>query len=294
MQFTQTAWLKPYIELNTMLRTQAKNEFEKNFYKLLINAIYGKTMENVRLRADIQLKNKWDGRFGVRKMIIMPNFKKFTIFDENLVAIEMNKISVLMNKPVAIGMAVLDISKIIMYDFYYNHLENLYDDNVELGYTDTDSFIIEVKTSCFYTDMLANMEKYDTSDYPENNRYDIPLLHKKVPGKFKDELNGEICTEFIGLRSKMYAIKSGHTIKAKKAKGIKKYVLNKKITFQDYVNCIQNNCTITRDQNTFRSKNHTVFSVNQRKIALSPHDNKRYILENNIDTLPWGHYSIQS
>lgn len=292
LQFTQSQWLKPYIELNTMLRTKATNDFEKNFYKLLINAIYGKTMENMRARVDIRLKSSWDGRYGARKLIAMPNFKKFTIFDENLVAIQLSTTNILMNKPIAIGLSILDISKVLMYDFYYNHMQQQYGDNVEMVYTDTDSFIMEIKTSCFYNDMLNSLDRYDTSDYPEPNTFKIPRVNKKVPGLFKDELNGIVMTEFVGLRSKMYCVKAAGVEKMKKAKGIKKYALNKKITFQDYVDCIRNNCAISRTQNTFRSKNHTVFSVKQNKIALSPFDNKRYILENNINTLPWGHYKI--
>lgn len=292
LQFTQSQWLKPYIELNTLLRTKATNDFEKNFYKLLINAIYGKTMENLRSRVDIRLRTNWSGRYGVRKLIAMPNFKKFNIFNHDLVAIEMNRTNILMNKPIVIGMSVLDISKVLMYDFYYNHIRVKYGEKVQMAYTDTDSFILELETDCFYTDMLDCLDKYDTSDYPENNIYNLPRMNKKVPGLFKDELNGNILTEFVGLRSKMYCVKCSELEKMKKAKGIKKYVLNKKITFNDYLDCIKNNCTIIREQNTFRSKNHTVFSVRQSKIALSPLDNKRYILDDNINTLPWGHYGI--
>lgn len=198
-----------------------------------------------------------------------------------------------MDKPISVGMSVLDISKVLMYEFYYNHIQAKYGEKVKMMYTDTDSFVLEVKTDCFFSDMRETIEMYDTSDFPEPNVYNIPHHNKKVPGKFKDELNGRILSEFVGLRSKMYAIRVDNEDQIKKAKGVKKYVLNKKISFADYLGCIQENCTIIKSQNTFQSKKHSVFSVSQKKIVLSPMDNKRYITENNIDTLPWGHYSIR-
>lgn len=290
LQFSQSQWLKPYIMKNTTLRTKAANDFERNFYKLLINAIYGKTMENMRSRVDIKLRTKWEGRYGVRKLIAAPNFKKFTCFGDDVVAVELNKTIILMDKPIAIGMSILDISKVLMYDFFYSHLQVEYGKNIEMIYTDTDSFILEVKTDCFYTDIKKNLEKYDTSDYAESNIFNIPRRNKKIPGLFKDELNGKIMTEFVGLRSKMYSVKADGVEKFKKAKGVKKYVIKKSITFDDYVKCIRENCSIIKDQNSFRSKKHTVFSITQSKIALNPFDNKRVILDDNIHTLPWGHY----
>lgn len=292
LQFHQHTFLKPYIELNTAMRTKATNEFEKNFYKLLSNAIYGKTMENLRSRVDVKLKSYWKGRYGAASMIADPSFKRRTIFDEDLVAIEMNKTSVLMNKPIAIGMAILDISKTVMYDFHYNFMKPKYGHNAEVVYTDTDSFIYEIKNFNFYAELLENLDKFDTSDYPTNNQFNIPQVNKKVPGLFKDEMNSEIITEFVGLRSKMYSVRSGKVDKMKKAKGVKKGVLMKEIEFEDYMHCLYNNTTIVRNQSTFRSKLHNVYTVQQNKVALSPFDDKRYILENGVDTIAWGHNCI--
>lgn len=293
LKFRQTPWLKPYIDLNTSLRTQAKNEFEKNFYKLLINAIYGKTMENLRSRVDIRLKTSWDGRYGAAKMIALPNFKRFNIFDKHLVAIELTRTHILMNKPIIVGMSILDISKDLMYEFYYDFIKPKYQKNVEMLYTDTDSLILEITTDNFYNDMLQSLSRYDTSDYPQPNIFNIPCLNKKVPGLFKDELNGLIMTEFVGLRAKMYCVKADGVEVMKKAKGVKKYVLKKSITFEHYMRCISDNSTvISCEQNSIRSKNHNVYSIRQTKIALSPMDNKRYIFNTRVDTLPWGHYRI--
>lgn len=159
--------------------------------------------------------------------------------------------------------------------------------------------------------MKKNLSKFDTSDYPEDNAFGIPRVHKKKPGLFKDELNSDIITSFVGLRSKMYSIKAGKIIKTyyhngeyflnkvkgyekiKRAKGVKKYVLRSQISFDDYLDCINNHSIVTRNQNSIRSKLHQVYTITQKKIALSGFDNKRVILANNIDTLPWGHHKVQ-
>lgn len=292
LKFEQSAWLKSYIDLNTRLRASADNDFEKNFFKLMINTIFGKTMENVRNRIEIKLKSKWDVGIGVRKYIARPNFCRWTLFAPDFVAIHMNPLKCYMNKPIIIGMSILDISKVLMNDYYYNFLKKEYKENVEMMYTDTDSFILNIKTKDFYEDMKANIQRYDTSDYPEKNQFDMPRKNKKVPGLFKDELNGLIMTEFVGLRSKMYAVKCEDGVKMKKAKGVKKSTLKNHITFNDYVDCVENKVVHVRTQNTFRTKKHCVFSIRQEKIALSWQDNKRVISENGIDTLPWGYYTL--
>lgn len=135
IKFRQEQWLKPYIQLNTDLRTKADIDFEKNLYKLLINAIFGKTMENLRLRIEIYLKTVYEGRYGAKKLISQPNFKMSTIFDESLVAIHMNKTKILIDKPIIIGMSILELSKIIMYEFHYNHMKMKYGENIQLMYT---------------------------------------------------------------------------------------------------------------------------------------------------------------
>lgn len=164
----------------------------------------------------------------------------------------------------------------------------------------------EVKTECFYKDLKTNLTRFDTSDYSADNFFQIPRENKKIPGFFKDEMNGQIITEFIGLRSKMYCIKAEQLSlddsnnlkkvkgyeKTKRAKGVKQYVLRNHITFENYLDCVLNNKVISRNQNTIRSKLHHVYSITQKKITLSPFDNKRYICEDKIQTLPWGHYKI--
>lgn len=298
LRFRQGAWLKPYIELNTEYRAKANSKFEKDFYKLLNNAVYGKTMENLRLRSDIRLINKWDGQVGGRSLIAQPNFKNCKIFDENLVAIEMHKSHILMNKPIVIGMCVLDISKVLMYKFLYNYLKPKYNQNVQVVYTDTDSFILEIKTGNVYADIREepDINEFDTWDYEEGNIFGIKRHNNKVIGKFKDELAGEIATEVVGLRSKCYALRTlGRIDRMKKAKGVKKNVLQNKVSFDDYYKCVKENCIQMRKQYSIRSKNHNVYTISMEKIALNPFDDKRYIVKPDcIDTLAWGHYNLNS
>lgn len=298
LQFTQKSWLKPYIDLNTQLRAQANNDFEKDFYKLLNNAIYGKTMENLRLRTDIRLVNKWDGRTGGRHLIAQPFFKKCKIFDSDLVSVEMNRTKILMNKPIAVGMCILDISKTLMYKFLYDYLKPKYGKNVEVVYTDTDSFVLQIKTKDVYADIRnePDLNEFDTWDYKEGNIYGIKRHNNKVIGKFKDELKGEIATEFVGLRSKCYALRTkGRIDKMKKAKGVKKNVLKSTVSFDDYLNCIKNNCIEIRKQFSIRSKLHNIYTISMQKIALNPFDDKRCIIKpDGINTLAWGHYTLDS
>lgn len=303
LQFKQSAWLKPYIDLNTNFRAKATNDFEKAFYKLLNNSCYGKTLENIRLRSDIRLVNKWygSGKNCGRNLIAQPNFKKCTIFDEDLAAIELHKSHILMNKPIVVGMCVLEISKVLMYKFLYNYLKPKYGQNIQLVYTDTDSFILEVKTNDVYADIRNEPDMFDTWDYPENNIYGIKRYNKKVPGKFSDEFKGEIITEVVGLRSKCYAVRTKIDKRKKdknvlkKAKGVKKNVLQNHISFDDYYNCIKENCIEMRKQYTIRSKKHEIYTISTDKIALNPFDDKRCIIRpDGIDTLAWGHYKLDS
>lgn len=293
LEFRQSPWLKPYIDLNTVERTKSNNAFEKNLYKLMSNAIYGKTMENVRDRVIVKIKDKWNGRFGAKNYISNPNFKKSVIFNDNFILIEMNKCNITMNKPIAIGAAVLELSKIKMYNFHYNYMVPKFKKNCKILYTDTDSFIYEIFCEDFYKTIRKDKHMFDTSDYSPSNPYSIQLLNKKIPGIMKDENHGKVMTHFIGLRSKMYSIKVSKGKTSKKIKGIRKYVIENKITFEDFYKCMKENCKISHKQNSIKSKLHKVFTVEQTKVALDPFDDKRYLCKNKVDTLPWGHYKIK-
>ncbi len=294
LSFRQAPWLKSYIDLNTNLRAQAITNFAKNLFKLMNNAVFGKTMENIRKHRIVKLIKKWGGRYGAQNLIASPLFHSRAIFDENLVAIEMNKSNLIFNKPLYIGMAILDISKTLMYDFHYQFMlqQSSLVNQIKLMYTDTDSFIYEICCDDVYEELIKpNLDKFDTSDYPRENPYDIPLVNKKVVGLMKDEANGQIMTHFVGLRSKMYSFKLQDGKVYKKSKGVKYNVVKNKISFDDYVNCLKMHEIKNTSQCCIRSIKHNVFSVKQTKIALSPFDDKRCILENSHDTLPWGHYN---
>ena len=191
IEFNQEAWLKPYTEMNIKLRTEAKNDFEKYFFKLMNNSVFGKTMENVRNHRDIKLVTT-DKRWN--QLVSDPNYHTSKHFSENLFAIEMEKTKVKMNKPVYLGMSILDISKTIIYEFWYDYIKQKYQDNAKLCYKDTDSIIIHIKTGDFYRDIADDVEKwFDVSNYSEDDKRALPIgMNKKVIGLFKDELGGKI------------------------------------------------------------------------------------------------------
>ena len=147
IKFNQNAWLKPYIDMNTDLRKKAKNDFEKDFFKLMNNAVFGKTMENVRKHRDIKLVTTERRR---NYLVSEPNYHTTKFFTENLLAIEMKKTEILMNKPVYLGLSILELSKILMYEFWYDYVKLKYGEKVKLCYMDTDSFIAYIKTDDIY------------------------------------------------------------------------------------------------------------------------------------------------
>ena len=282
IKFREEPWMKSYIELNTRLRTEAKNDFEKDFFKLMNNPVFGKTMENIRNRVDVKLVND---RKKAEKLAAKPNFKHCMIFDENLVAIHMKKTKLVFNKPVYCGMAILDLSKTLIYDFHYGYILPKYGKNQKLLFTDTDSLCYEIETEDFYEDISNDVEKgFDTGNFPKDHPSGIPVgKNKKIPGLMKDEAGGKIIEEFVGLRAKLYSYKMFEGKEEKKCKGIKKSIVKKDIFHEDYR---------YRKLNVIRSRRHEIFSETVNKIALSANDDKRIIMEDKISTFAFGHYKI--
>ena len=250
--------------------------------------VFGKTMENVRKRVDFKLLRS-DEEEKILKYVAKATFAGQEIFNPFLVGIQNHKEKVLLNKPIYVGMSVLDLSKHLMFDFYYNNLKKTYSDKIQLLYADTDSVIIHVQTEDIYQDMAQNLDDYDTSNYPA----DHPLFstaNKKVIGKFKDELGGKVMTEFVGIRPKMYSYAGEES--GKRAKGVKKSVLRKTISHDDYRTCLLEKKVYACDMPGLRSYKHTIHGETVHKVALAPLDTKRYILEDGITTLAFGHKDI--
>ena len=292
IKFVESEWMKPYIDKNTKLRAKAKNNFEKDFYKLMNNSVFGKTMENIRNRVDVKLVNTEE---KLRKLVAKPNFRSRKIFSENLVSVHMKKTSLTMVKPVYLGMCILDLSKTIMYDFHYNYINSKYGNKAKLLFSDTDSLMYEIQTEDFYKDISGDVkDRFDTSDYPENHPSGIPTgINKKVLGMMKDEAGGKTIKEFVGLRAKLYSFVMDDGEETKKCKGIKKQVVESSISHEDYKTCLLTGKEQLRKQNIIRSYNHEVYTEEVNKVALSALDDKRYILKDGINTLAWGHYKIK-
>ena len=219
LEFDQECWMEPYIMMNTEFRKEAKSDFEKNFYMLMNNSVFGKTMENLRNRVDIKIvhSNETD---KIRKLIASPLYSRHVLFSNDLAGVDMRKTKLLLNKPVYTGMTILHNSKILMYDFFYNHLKKQYGSKCELLYTDTDSLLLEIETDDVYKDMETNKNEYDTSDYPK----DHPLFsneNKKVLGKMKDECAGTPIAECVSETENVLYPESGRK-KYQKGKGCEK------------------------------------------------------------------------
>ena len=188
-----------------------------------------------------------------------------------------------MNRPVYLGLSILEISKTLMYEFWYDYMKPKYGDNVKLCYMDTDSFIVHIKTNHFYKDIANDVEKrFDTSNYEGNRRLSTGK-NKKVIGLMKDELGGKIMTEFVALRPKTYSYITDDCEEDKKPKGIKKCVIKRMLKFYDYKYCLKNNAIILKSQQGFKSEGHEI-----NKIALSSNDDKRFQTFDGITTYPYG------
>ena len=289
LEFNQSPWLKQYIDFNTVKRTQAKNSFEKDFFKLMNNSVFGKTMENIRKRLDVRLVT--DDK-KLLKMASKPTYVSSKIFNENLVAVHKIKETLTLNRPAYVGMCILDLSKTLMYDFHYNYIKEKYGNKAKLLFTDTDSLTYEIETEDVYRDFWNDKDRFDNSDYPESSPY-FDNTNKKVIGKFKDEAAGIPITEFVGLRSKMYSYIKDNNKGGKTAKGIKKNIIKNNIKHQDYKNVLLENKQIHHTMKTIRSINHQLGSYELNKVSLSCFDDKRYIANNGIKSFAYGHHCIK-
>ena len=287
IKFREEAFMKPFIELNTKLRTAAKNDFEKNFYKLQSNAVYGKILENVRNRVNVYITNDEKQK---KRLTNQPHCKHSTHFNENLAAVHMGKIEVRLNKPVYCGASILDLSKHLMFNFHYEYAKKKWK-GLKVLYTDTDSLIYDIPTEDVFVDTAADVEKwFDTSGYPKDHPSSIPVgKNKKVLGVFKDKCGGKIISEFVALRAKCYSIKMDGESEKKTCKGVKKNV-KKSIMHEDFKRTLFSGEKIIKDQNLIRSRLHHLLTETMSKITLSADDDKRVVLDDKISTLALGHW----
>ena len=317
LSFQQSPWLKTYIDFNTRCRANAASEFEKDFYKLGNNAVFGKSQENLRNRMNVDLLARKD---LCLKRVATPLYERSITINENLAIIVRRIRNLILNKPIYVGFSVLDLSKLLMYEFHYEKMRKWFN-KIELCLTDTDSFLYQItlppavegvsapnqsapetvpEENCdLYKILEKHKDDFDFSDYPHSH----PLYsteNKKVIGKFKDELNSLTIEEAAGICAKMYSLQyRGHVkdgvivnddISCKKtAKGVKTGVKDRFLSHQLFVDCINLGKQVTIKQNTIKSKAHSLGSYHQTKLAMTSYDTKRWIAEDNITTRAHGH-----
>jgi hypothetical protein len=291
IRFKQARWLQPYIQGNTDRRAMSIDAAIVELYKFLNNSTYGKMIENLLKRIIIKLVNS---RIACEKLINKPHCKRFQVFTGDLAAIEMQQVKCLINKPTYSGFAVLELSKLHMYKFHYDQMRTWYPSS-ELLFTDTDSLMYQVYTEDLYTELSTRREFFDFSNY----RTDHPLYgleNKMVLGKMKDESHGEIITEFVGLRPKMYSyttLQDDAKLKeSKRAKGIQRAAI-RAVTHADYLTQLrapdENYVNIRR----IGQKHHRLFTMSSLKRGLCAFDDKRYLLPCGIRTIAHGHHMIR-
>ena len=307
----QSDFMSSYINFNSIKRQAATSDFEKEFFKLLNNAVFGKFIESVRKRTNVDIV-KDDKK--AKKLISKPQFLGFHILDEGITLVHTVKNKILLNKPIACGFMVLENAKNIMYSFWYDVLKPMYGDKIKLLLSDTDSFIYGVYTEDSYQDLYDIRNLMDLSGY----QHDTSLgkfkntTNKKVPGKFSDEKPNAIIKEVIALKPKMYSIlcqdlgecrekkldtlhsctEKCHVKHSATAKGVSR-IAKQKITHQEYNDTLLTSGTTMISAKTIRTFNNNLYSVKIAKRGLSAYDDKKYILDNKIDTLSYGHYKLR-
>ena len=282
LAFTQSAFLKPYIELCAKKRKESTNSFGKELWKLFSNCCFGKTIERIREYIDMKLANNPE---LCRKWMSSPKFQGMKIISEDLVAIFFKRMEIMLNKPLFLGFCILEHSKRFMYEQYYFEIAPRLNSPTVI-FSDTDSLLISCtsKTACSNLDKLASLidfSNYDKSHKKYNNKYENKL------GYWKDELKGRKMSHFVGLRAKTYAYLLENNELKSKCKGITKGY-KKNIKFGDFFKCIKSINSHYTNQYHIRSKNHQLQMTKVRKLCYSSFDDKRYVLRCNIHTVPFG------
>ena len=214
LKFKQSGWMKKYIDFNTEKRKNATNDLEKDFFKLMINPVYGKTMENLRKRINVRLvSNEKD----FLKYASRPTYVTHQLFNKDYAVIHEIKPVLVLNKPIYVGFTVLELSKWMMYDFHYNFLKRNF--NAKLLFTDTDSLTCEIKSESIFETFFKWKDLFHFSNYSKDSKF-FDDTNNKFIGKMKDEYGGVIIDEFVGLKSKMYSTKKIKGSESSTAKGV--------------------------------------------------------------------------
>jgi len=296
----QEPWMSPFIQFNTARRAEATSKFDKDLFKYFNNSCYGKLIEDVRKRRNVAVV-KSESR--AKKLTTKPQMMNFHMVDDNTSLIQSVKRVLTLEKPVACGIQVLEASKYQMMFWWYNILKVRYGENIKLILSDTDSLVYHVKTEDAYRDLVEMKNDMDLSGYPDVKLPDgTPLYdktNKKVVGKMSDEKPGEIISEVVALKPKMYSVKaqsywypSTHPYNEdKRAKGVPK-VAKKRLSHEDYKAVLLNRSTTTSTFRSIRGVGHVNKTLAFTKKALSAYDDKKFILENGLDCLSYGHYKI--
>ena len=263
------------------MRKKAKTIFEKDFWKLMNNAFYGKTMENIRNRNNVILTRN---HIEAKRLMSKPNFQDYKNYDNNFFSILMTKPTIILDKPIYVGLAVLDYSKLLMYKFYYDKINKIWPNN-QILYYDTDSYILKLETEDVYKDIKDNlMDDMDNSDYPKDHEL-YSKVNEKVIGKFKDELKSDVMTEVACLKAKAYAYKT-LTKENKKLKGVTRVARNT-LKFEEYKRVLEEyKKPVFKTMYTLNSEEHKMYLNQINKVALTAYDDKRYICADGIRTLP--------
>ncbi|XP_050543411.1 uncharacterized protein LOC126906701 [Daktulosphaira vitifoliae] len=332
LEFKQSRWLSKYIKLNTEMRQAATNDFEKDFFKLMNNSVFGKCMERVEFRKKMELV--CDPKRAA-KLIKKHTFNHCVTYKENLSIFVLDNKIIHFTKPVYAGFCILDISKTLVYDFHYNYMKKHFKDRIMLMYGDTDSLVYYVLTENFYAEIKEHpelMERFDTSSLPKDH-FCYSAARKKVPGLWSDECGGKAILEFVSLRTKAYGFDVEGTEKIK-AKGIRRPTVKYHLTVEDFKHCLfaddegdigiieakeaavlcgaevnkniheradnpslpiikYHTYTPYRENVSIRSYKHDVYTIKSMKMTLNRLDDKRVILPNRINTSAHGHYRLR-
>ena len=253
------------------------------------NSVFGKTMENLCKRVDVRLvtnEKKLD------KLTSKPTYVSSKILNENLMAVHKVKETLTLNRPAYVGMCILDLSKMLMYDFHYNYIKEKYNNRARLLFTDTDSLTYEIEAEDVYKDFWNDKDMFDNSDYPEISPY-YCNVNKKIIGKFKDEACGIRSLNSLVLSLRCILIVKDNEKGGRTAKGIKENVIKNNIKHEDYKNTLINNEQMHHKMKTIRSQRHQLGSYEIDKVSLSCFDDKHYIHDNGTSSYACGHYKIK-